>query len=204
MHRYSLCQTRLTLKTHMVPETENRTSCLTTVSQTITVSSCQSDISNQCRIKRPWHCRHGRMVGGGGSGPPGNPPPLRTSYVGGWVQGCGRNWSGADPPPSLRPRLPRGVHRFLSCQCGLIAPVQGCRGMGAGVLPSDTSMCRRGHMRVRGHSESGSGATRTSRAWPLPFGEDLPLRRGMRVRAGGRAGDAPFSLASQIRVPMHP
>ena len=36
MHLYSLCQTRLTLKTHAVSETENRTSCLTTVSQTIT------------------------------------------------------------------------------------------------------------------------------------------------------------------------
>ena len=44
MHLYSLCQTWLNLKTHTVSETENRTSCLTTVSQTITVSSCQSDI----------------------------------------------------------------------------------------------------------------------------------------------------------------
>ena len=42
MHLYSLCQTWLNLKTHTVSETENRTSCLTTVSQTITVSSCQS------------------------------------------------------------------------------------------------------------------------------------------------------------------
>ena len=40
MHLYSLCQTWLNLKTHTVSETENRTSCLTTVSQTITVSSC--------------------------------------------------------------------------------------------------------------------------------------------------------------------
>ena len=54
MHLYSLCQTWLNLKTHTVSETENRTSCLTTVSQTITVSSCQSDISNG--------------VGGGGEG----------------------------------------------------------------------------------------------------------------------------------------
>ena len=53
MHLYSLCQTWLNLKTHTVSETENRTSCLTTVSQKITVSSCQSDISNQCRIKTP-------------------------------------------------------------------------------------------------------------------------------------------------------
>ena len=53
MHLYSLCQTWLTLKTHNVPETENRISCLTTVSQTITVSSCSSDISNQCPIKKP-------------------------------------------------------------------------------------------------------------------------------------------------------
>ena len=41
VHLYSLCQTWLTLKTHTVSETENRTSCLTAVSQTITVSSCQ-------------------------------------------------------------------------------------------------------------------------------------------------------------------
>ena len=47
MHLYSLCQTWLNLKTDTVSETENRTSCLTTVSQTITVSSCQSDISNR-------------------------------------------------------------------------------------------------------------------------------------------------------------
>ena len=53
MHFYSLCQTCLPLKTHNVSETENRTSCLTTVSQTITISSCQSDIRNQCRIKKP-------------------------------------------------------------------------------------------------------------------------------------------------------
>ena len=31
MHLYSLCQTWLNLKTHTVSETENRTSCLTTV-----------------------------------------------------------------------------------------------------------------------------------------------------------------------------
>ena len=70
MHLYSLCQTWLNLKTHTVSETENRTSCLTTVSQTITVSSCQSDISNQCRIKKP--CITGMAVkswgGGGGCG----------------------------------------------------------------------------------------------------------------------------------------
>ena len=34
MHLYSLCQTGVSLKTHTVSETENRTSCLTTVSQT--------------------------------------------------------------------------------------------------------------------------------------------------------------------------
>ena len=49
----SLCQTRLHLKTHTVSETENRTSCLTTITQTITVSRCQSDIGNQCRIEKP-------------------------------------------------------------------------------------------------------------------------------------------------------
>ena len=53
MHLYSLCQTWLSPKTHTVSETENRASCLTTVSQPITGSSCQSDISNQCRIKKP-------------------------------------------------------------------------------------------------------------------------------------------------------
>ena len=47
MHLYSLCQSRLTLKTRTVSETENRTSCLTTVNRTITVSSCHSDISNR-------------------------------------------------------------------------------------------------------------------------------------------------------------
>ena len=31
MHLYSLCQTWLNLKTHTVSETENRTSCLTTL-----------------------------------------------------------------------------------------------------------------------------------------------------------------------------
>ena len=39
----SAYETWLNLRTHAVSETENRTSCLTTVSQTITVSSCQSD-----------------------------------------------------------------------------------------------------------------------------------------------------------------
>ena len=69
MHLYSLCQTWLNLKTHTASETENRTSCLTTVNQvrvrvnqTITVSSCQSDIGNQCRIKNP--CISGTPGGG--------------------------------------------------------------------------------------------------------------------------------------------
>ena len=68
MHLYSLCQTWLNLKTHTVSETENRTSCLTTVSQTITVSSCQSDISNQCRIKTPCITGMAEKAGGGGGG----------------------------------------------------------------------------------------------------------------------------------------
>ena len=41
VHLYSLCQTRLTLKTHTVSEIENRTSCLTTLvrqSQSVAVS----------------------------------------------------------------------------------------------------------------------------------------------------------------------
>ena len=66
MHLCSLCETWLNLKTHTVSETESRTSCLTTVSQTITVSSCQSDISNQCRIKKP--CITGMECGRGGRG----------------------------------------------------------------------------------------------------------------------------------------
>ena len=36
------------------------------ISQTVTVSSCQSDISNQCRIKTP--CITGMAAGGGGGG----------------------------------------------------------------------------------------------------------------------------------------
>ena len=37
-------------------------------SWTIPVSSCQSDISNQCRIKKPLHYRHGRKGAWGGGG----------------------------------------------------------------------------------------------------------------------------------------
>ena len=55
MHLYSLCQTWLNLKTHTVSETENRKQNIMSdyIRQTVTVSSCQSDISNQCRIKTP-------------------------------------------------------------------------------------------------------------------------------------------------------
>ena len=82
----SRCQTWLNLKTHTVSETENRASCLTLVSQTITVSSCHSDISNQCRIKKPCITGMAEKVDlgrGGGSSPlcdipsgcPAPPPP---------------------------------------------------------------------------------------------------------------------------------
>ena len=64
----SLCQTWSNLKTHPVSETENRTSCLTTGRQTITVSSCQSDISNQCRIKTPCSTGMAGETGGGDEG----------------------------------------------------------------------------------------------------------------------------------------
>ena len=47
------------------------------ISQTITVSSCQSDISNQCRIKTPWN-------GGGGGGWTG-----RSKGMWGWVERIG-------------------------------------------------------------------------------------------------------------------
>ena len=36
-------------------------------------------------------------------------------------EGGGRNWSGVEPPLSLQPRLPHGLHRVTSCQvraCG--------------------------------------------------------------------------------------
>jgi hypothetical protein len=62
MHLHSLCQTWSNLKAHTVLETENRTPCLTTVRQTITVSSCPSEISNQCQIKKP--CITGNLGGG--------------------------------------------------------------------------------------------------------------------------------------------
>ena len=71
VHLHSLCQTWLSLKTHTVSETENRTSCLTAVSQTITVGSCQSDISNRCRIKKP--CITGICFSWGGWGGGGAP-----------------------------------------------------------------------------------------------------------------------------------
>ena len=57
-HLYSLCQTRLILKTHTVSETENRTSCLTTLvrqSQSVAVSQTSAI---------------GVVRGGGGSPPP--------------------------------------------------------------------------------------------------------------------------------------
>jgi hypothetical protein len=36
-------------------------------------------------------------------------------------QGGGRHWSGVEPPLSLQPRLPHGLHCVLSSQCGLLA-----------------------------------------------------------------------------------
>ena len=53
MHLSSLCQAWLNLKTHTVSETERQNIMSDYISQTITVSSCQSDISNQCQIKTP-------------------------------------------------------------------------------------------------------------------------------------------------------
>ena len=52
MHLYSLCQTWLNLKTHTVSETENRTSCLTTLvrqSQSVAVSRLEGGGGGQCR-----------------------------------------------------------------------------------------------------------------------------------------------------------
>ena len=80
VHLCSLCQTWWSLRTHTVSETENRTARPTTVSQTITVSTCQSDINNQCRVKTPSSTgsavRKRGMGGGGGiwCADPGTPP----------------------------------------------------------------------------------------------------------------------------------
>ena len=57
MHLYSLCQTWLNLKTHTVSETENRTSCLTTL------------------VKQPG----GRGGGGGSQSPPASPTGSSTT-----------------------------------------------------------------------------------------------------------------------------
>ena len=60
VHLCSLRQIWSNLKTHTSSATDNRISCLTTVSQTATVSGCQSDISNQCRMKKA--CSTGGMA----------------------------------------------------------------------------------------------------------------------------------------------
>ena len=76
VHLYSLCQTRLTLKTHTVSETENRTSCLTTLvrqSQSVAVSQT-SAISVGSRTV---HYRH-RVRGGGGGGLTPSPSGVRA------------------------------------------------------------------------------------------------------------------------------
>ena len=66
------------------------------ISQTITVSSCQSDISNQCRIKTPCitgmaEKQRGRGAGGGG-GSTGGPPPLTPRTPGGVGAHCSARW----------------------------------------------------------------------------------------------------------------
>ena len=74
MHLDSLCQTRLTLMTHTVSETENRTSCLTTLvrqSQSVAVSQT-SAISVD---KDTMHYRHGRKE---------QPAACRAQREGGW------------------------------------------------------------------------------------------------------------------------
>ena len=59
MHRYSLCQTWLNLKTHTVSETENRTSCLTTL-----VTQSQSvAVSQTSAISVGWVLRRGGVPG---------------------------------------------------------------------------------------------------------------------------------------------
>ena len=60
VHLYSLCQTRLTLKTHTMSETENRTSYLTTVSQTIS----QEQPPLPPRVGKPGSQQVGEQVGG--------------------------------------------------------------------------------------------------------------------------------------------
>ena len=47
------------------------------ISQTITVSSCQSDISNQCRIKTPSITGMAEELGGGEGGGAARTPPAR-------------------------------------------------------------------------------------------------------------------------------
>ena len=85
MHLYSLCQTRLNLKTHTVSETQNRTSCLTTaVRQSQSVAVSQTLQKGGGGIKAEGVCRlffrvcvRGRLL-------------RRESSVcrwGGWVQG---------------------------------------------------------------------------------------------------------------------
>ena len=58
----SLCQTWLNLKTHTVSDTENRTSCLTAGSQTITVSSCQSGVNRHRHQGRPVRATSNRTA----------------------------------------------------------------------------------------------------------------------------------------------
>ena len=80
-------------------ETENRTSCLTTVSQIITVSSCQSDVSNHCQIEKPRITGMAEksfpLLEEGGAHPPITPPdsaPKAFPYP---------------PPPTSQNRIPK-------------------------------------------------------------------------------------------------
>ena len=61
-------------------------------------------------------CQEGESTASSNSPIGSNPPtvslaPDQAQKVDGWV---GRNWSGVDPPMSLQPRLPHGIHCYLS------------------------------------------------------------------------------------------
>ena len=82
-------------RTQTVSETENITSRLTPVRHTITVSSCQSDISNQCRIKRPCITCMAKIPLGGKGGQKGS---VLTRYL--WanvLDSCFEALSGTSP-----------------------------------------------------------------------------------------------------------
>ena len=157
VHLYSLYQTRLTLKTHTVSETENRTSCLTTVSQTITVSSCQSDISNQCRIKTPCITGMAGWGEGGGGGSAGRRGPDMPRVA-----------SRARQATEGRTNDSRGDSCMSSCRwtCEGCEALEACKGRGRRPL-------RRGPARVSEEGGGGGGREgwahpRAVRLYPMP------------------------------------